>query len=149
MINQLPSPPSGSRWIAAGASLAAVTVLLGAFGAHALPQFIQGSVEDPQKSLQNWETASRYQMYHSIGIAIVGFCFAVYGKRFEFQFAGICFLVGITVFSGMLYTLAVTDIKILGAMVPLGGVAMILGWVALAVGAWRTSNQNVTNPENS
>lgn len=128
---------TGFFWVAIGAIFAGLSVALGAFGAHGLESSLQEFSEDPEKSLQQWETASRYQMYHSIGIILIGVCFAIFGKRFGFQFAGIAFVVGIILFSGSLYGLVLSQVKILGAIVPLGGLAMILGWSAFAMAAIR------------
>ena len=136
---------TGNRWVAIGAILAALSVVLGAFGAHALYPMISENMADPVKSKHNWETASRYHMYHSIGIMLTGICFAVFEKRKEFKIAAVAFVIGITIFSGMLYTLAITDIKILGAIVPVGGLAMIIGWIFLSVGAWRVNSERIEN----
>lgn len=126
-------------WFLVGTLLAAISVILGAFGAHGLENALQDAVEDPQKSVANWTTATRYQMYHSIGIILVAISIATFGKKTEFTVAAICFSVGILLFSGLLYALSLTDIKILGAIVPLGGLSLIIGWVSFAVGAWRIS----------
>lgn len=133
---------AGLFWFAIGSILAALSVVMGAFGAHGLESTIHEVSDDPAKSIGQWETASRYQMYHSIGIILVGICFATFGKRTEFTVAGVAFLFGILVFSGLLYILVLTQVKILGAIVPLGGLAMIFGWTALAVAAIRIQSTN-------
>ena len=131
---------NGIFWLSLGALLAALTVGLGAFGAHGLESAIEGNVEDPAKRLENWETAARYQMYHCIGIILAGFGIALFGKKFSFSFAATCFLLGIILFSGALYVLAGTNFKIHWAVVPLGGLAMIIGWISLAIGFLKSTN---------
>ena len=127
-------------WIVCGALLAALSVALGAFGAHGLkPRLAQDaslSAEAAAKRLETYETAARYQMYHAIGLALVGLLSAGGGNR-SLDAAGWCFLAGILVFSGLCYALALGGPRRLGAIVPFGGVAFIAGWVALALGALR------------
>ena len=121
-------------WMSFGCLLAALTVGLGAFGAHGLEDRITASVEDPEKNMGYWETATRYQMYHCIGIIVVVLGCALSGARRIFDVTGTLFVFGILIFSGFLYAIALTDIKFLGAIVPIGGLAMIVGWVTLAIG---------------
>ena len=123
-----------SIWLAMGTLLAAISVGMGAFGAHGLPSAIEGHVENVEKNLATWETASRYLMYHALGLVIVGMLASVVGPARWLNVVGVLFVVGIVLFSGLLYVLALTDIKILGAIVPLGGLAMIIGWLTLATG---------------
>ena len=125
---------NSNAWLVLGCWLAGLTVVLGAFGAHGLQGALEDAVEDPAKNLKNWETGSRYMMYHSIGIIIAGLGISIFGRKKSFQIAGVLFLKGIILFSGLLYTLALTDIKILGAIVPIGGLSMIIGWIVLGMG---------------
>lgn len=121
-------------WLIIGAMLAALAVGMGAFGAHGLEKFVAGRVENPTHSVEHWVTASRYQMYHSIGILVVAIVVAVFGGRRVFDVANTLFVLGIVLFSGCLYGLALTDLKMLGAIVPFGGLAMIAGWLTFAIG---------------
>jgi uncharacterized membrane protein YgdD (TMEM256/DUF423 family) len=107
------------RW--AGA-MGATGVVLGAFGAHALRQIVL----DPHL-IEVWETAARYQQIHAV--ALLG----VAAHPAQPKWAGRLFVAGIALFSGSLYLLALTDVRWLGAITPLGGLAFIAGWVALAV----------------
>ncbi len=94
--------------------------------------------EEIAKRLANFDTAVRYQMYHALGLVALGLL-AARGPSRWFTAAGWLFLGGVVIFSGLLYGLVFSGPKILGAIVPIGGLAMILGWVALAAGAWRTN----------
>lgn len=134
--------PTGRIWLVLGALSAAVAVALGAFGAHGLPAMIGDSVADPAKNLQTWETAARYQMYHSLALLLIGSVSNQSGRQKFLDRAGILFVLGIGLFSGMLYGLAITDLSSLGAIVPAGGLAWIAGWLTLAIGWWRESNPN-------
>jgi len=110
-----------------GAALAALAVVAGAFGAHAL----RARLSPPD--LATFETAARYQMYHAFALMVVGLL-ADRGSLCA-PHAGWLFLAGIALFSGSLYLLALTDQRWLGAVTPFGGVAFIAGWVLLALQA--------------
>ncbi|MFT5299608.1 MAG: uncharacterized membrane protein YgdD (TMEM256/DUF423 family) [Mariniblastus sp.] len=120
-----------------GGLFAALAVALGAYHAHGLEKILGDKFAfDPElfsKRMGNWGTAASYQMYHSIGLILVGLI-SMFRTSKWLSVAGVCFLVGIVLFSGLLYVLAWTDTRILGAIVPIGGVAMIIGWIALALG---------------
>lgn len=114
-----------------------MAVLLGAFGAHGLPGFLQAqelSATEVSRRLANWETASRYLMYHALALLAVGLL-AEHRRRLSLTLAGSAMLLGTLIFSGCLYVLVLSGIKILGAIVPFGGVLMIVGWALLAYGA--------------
>ncbi|MEL7500131.1 MAG: DUF423 domain-containing protein [Planctomycetota bacterium] len=127
-----------SYWVTVGAVMAAIGVAMGAFGAHGLQSFIDRIAEtDPElaaRRLDNWKTAAMYQMLHSIGLVLIGIA-ASRDKNVWFTIAGWTMTIGILVFSGLLYLLVLTEVRILGAIVPIGGVSMIVSWLALAVGA--------------
>ena len=123
-----------------GAALGALGVVLGAFGAHALADKIPTwypDVAEQQRRLENWETAVRYQMYHALALLAVGLL-AGRSPGAALNVAGGAFTLGVLVFSGCLYLLVLTNVRVLGAIVPIGGVAMIVGWVALAIAAFRS-----------
>ena len=105
--------------VALGSINGAIAVVAGAFAAHGLRDHI-----DP-KALEVFETAARYQMYHALAMILTG----VAGARV----AGFLFQIGIVLFSGSLYALALTDVKALGIVTPFGGLAFIAGWVGLAL----------------
>ena len=115
-----------NKLLAAGAINAAFAVAAGAFAAHGLRDRIA------QRSLEIFETGARYHMYHALAMVLCA-VIATTGART----AGWIFQAGIAVFSGSLYALAVTDVKVLGAITPLGGVAFLAGWVWLAVDTYR------------
>ncbi len=109
--------------------LGALTVIIGAFGAHGLKQLADA------ESIASFETGVRYQMYHVIVLLVVGFIpyMTENGKKWVFRF----FLMGIVLFSGSIYLLALRDVlpvpsKVLGPITPLGGLAFIAGWLRLA-----------------
>jgi uncharacterized membrane protein YgdD (TMEM256/DUF423 family) len=120
---------TGSVWVVIGSLLAGLGVGMGAFGAHGLKDTLQ-----THQTTAVYETAAQYQMYHSLAILAVGLL-AHGGARSNL--AGWCFVVGILLFSGSLYILAMTGIKWLGAITPFGGVAFLIGWGALAWTALR------------
>lgn len=133
---------SPSRWIAVGAILGALGVALGAYGAHGLEKQLASwgyASEDLAKRLANHETAVRYQMWHALAIVLVGV--ALMGRSTVWwQAAAWALLIGVLIFSGPLYALVVTgpNWRWLGAVVPIGGLSLIVGWVLLAVGALRS-----------
>ncbi|WP_347156954.1 DUF423 domain-containing protein [Pontibacter chitinilyticus] len=105
--------------------LGALSVVFGAFGAHALGPLLKASGR-----LDTYETAVKYQMYHTLALLAVGLLlFRV--EQPALQVAAWCFFLGILIFSGSLYTLCMTGITWLGAITPIGGALMIVGWGAL------------------
>jgi uncharacterized membrane protein YgdD (TMEM256/DUF423 family) len=126
-----------SRWIlVVGAGFAMLAVMIGAFAAHGLKPVLDAY------HLGIFETAVRYQMYHAIALLIVGVISII--PQFPMRWlklAAFGFILGIALFSGSLYLLALSGIKWLGAITPLGGVAFIFGWMALIVAALKYSPQ--------
>lgn len=122
---------SARALVVAGALLGLLGVAAGAFGAHAL----EGRL-DPD-ALSIFETGARYHMYHALALAALG-ALAARAPDPLWGTAGWLFLLGVVVFSGSLYALALTGIRWLGAITPLGGVALLAGWGATAVSAWRS-----------
>ena len=112
-----------------GAVNAAMSVAAGAFGAHGLKTILSADM------LAVFETASRYQMYHGLGLVAAGLLGTRAGARGP-AMAGWCFVTGIVLFSGSLYVLALSGARWLGAVTPLGGAAFLAGWIALAWSAW-------------
>lgn len=119
-----------SGWLVTGSLLAGLGVVLGAFGAHGL----KGRVEPDL--LVIFETGVRYQMYHALAMLAVGLA----ADRWPSTLIGLSgwlFLAGIVIFSGSLYLMTFTGMRWLGAITPIGGLALILGWALLAAGLAR------------
>ena len=119
-------------WIVLGAVFAALAVAAGAFGAHALEAAMESAEAGP-KRLAAWNTAAQYQFLSALGLIALGLMQTTKTKS---QFAaGVFMVIGILVFSGVLYIYSLTYIKILGAIVPIGGGSMLIAWVYFAVAA--------------
>jgi uncharacterized membrane protein YgdD (TMEM256/DUF423 family) len=112
-----------------GGLLAALAVGLGAIGAHALKSQLT-----PER-LETFHTAVQYQMYHAIGLVLVGLLNLYHRSRW-FDLSGWAMLLGIILFSGFIYAWLATGRRFLVYPVPVGGVAFILGWVLFVVGAF-------------
>jgi len=136
----------GSKWIRIGAIFAAIGVACGALGAHALKTHLTSeptfSIETTQTIIDNWSTAVLYLLIHSIAIILTGLV-AVNVCSKLLTYAGSFFSAGIIGFSGGLLTynttLVISGTKILPiviAVVPLGGICLILGWCCLAASLW-------------
>ncbi len=118
---------SGARFfLTAGALSAALAVMLGAFGAHAL----RGRL--PADLLAIYRTASQYHVYHALGLLAVGLLTLHLPTSGALRWSGWLMLLGTVLFSGSLYVLAVTGQRWLGAITPLGGTAWIAAWLLLA-----------------
>ena len=113
-----------------GALSAFLAVAAGAFGAHALRPRLSPDL------LAIFETGARYQMYHALALLFVAWIASRWPGT-ALLIAGWCFASGTVLFCGSLYTLALTGMRWLGAIAPLGGIAFLLGWLSLAWGAWK------------
>lgn len=122
------------RWLVVAAVAGFLGVALGAFGAHGLDTMLK-DVENRDRLMENFETGARYHMYHAL--ALIGVALAAGSSRRAVSIAGWSFVVGILVFSGSLYVLALTGQRWLGMITPIGGVAFLVGWAALAAACWR------------
>ena len=123
-------------FIIAGAVNAFIAVAFGAFGAHALKEKLS------EKYLAIWETAVQYQMYHAIGLIVIGILMStnIIGNVAQLSWAGYFMLAGIVIFSGSLYVLSLSGIGILGAITPIGGVAFLAAWVLIIVAVVKHTN---------
>jgi uncharacterized membrane protein YgdD (TMEM256/DUF423 family) len=116
--------------------LAALTVALGAFGAHTLKNYVSNT------ALATFETGVRYQFYHVFALLVTGILFKDFPVRTT-KLAGWLFIMGIFLFSGSLYMLAVLQATVqpgfrwIGAITPLGGVCFIAGWLLLLASCFR------------
>jgi uncharacterized membrane protein YgdD (TMEM256/DUF423 family) len=117
-------------FFAVGALSALLAVAAGAFGAHALRERLTADM------LAVFEVGARYHMYHALGLLAAAWAVSRWPGSLATA-AGWLFVAGTVVFSGSLYLLALTGQRWLGAVTPLGGLAFILGWAALAWAALR------------
>ncbi|WP_107924442.1 DUF423 domain-containing protein [Lysinibacillus parviboronicapiens] len=119
------------RFIVTGALHGFLAVSFGAFGAHALKDIL----DDYGQGI--WETAVQYQMFHATGLLVIGLLMStkLLGEIKKLNVAGIFFNLGIVFFSGSLYVLALSGIKVLGAITPIGGVLFLAGWVLIILTA--------------
>ena len=115
-------------FISLGGFLAALAVGLGAIGAHAL------KTQLTPEQIETFQMAVHYQMIHAIGLVLVGLL-SLYQRSRLFDIAGWAMLVGIILFSGFLFAWLATGRKFFVYPVPVGGIAFIIGWLALTVGA--------------
>lgn len=112
-------------FIAWGSVLMALSVAIGAFGAHMLEGVITAD------ELATYETGVQYHMIHGIAVLIAGILAGALGESRKLFWAGTLFIAGVIIFSGSLYVLSVSGIKWLGAITPIGGVSFIAGWIML------------------
>lgn len=115
----------------AGVSFALFAVVLGAFGAHALKQVLD------DYHLAVFETAVKYQMYHGLGLVIIGLLSAKSQSKY-FEYSMYLMSLGIIFFSGSLYLLAIFDLKFLGIVTPVGGVFFIMAWLSCFLGVLKS-----------
>nr|WP_110986151.1 DUF423 domain-containing protein [Acaryochloris thomasi] len=120
-------------FLALGAVFGGLSVAAGAFASHAL----KGKFSD--RMLEVFETGTRYQMYHALALILVALLLsrATEGQSWLVA-SGTSMTLGVLLFSGSLYALSFTGIKILGAITPLGGVAFLVGWGCLAIASLKT-----------
>jgi uncharacterized membrane protein YgdD (TMEM256/DUF423 family) len=115
----------------AGAIIGGLAVAIGAFGAHALKQFlIEAGRED------TFQLAVRYQFYHALALLATGLTMTQSSGK-ALRYSSLSFVLGVIIFSGSLYGLCFTGVRMLGAITPLGGVFFILGWALLAIGVYK------------
>jgi uncharacterized membrane protein YgdD (TMEM256/DUF423 family) len=126
------------RFFALGAVNALIAVAAGAFGAHALKARLDAD------RLAVWETAARYHAYHALGLLAVAWLVersaAAADRAGALKLAtmsGFAMTVGIVIFCGSLYALALTGVRGLGAITPIGGLAFMVAWALAALAAWR------------
>lgn len=111
-----------------GALFAFLAVIAGAFGAHGLQSLLD------EGALKVWQTGVTYHLAHALALVMLGLFETQW--RAQAKIPRIAFTIGILLFSGSLYALALTGHKILGAITPFGGVAFLIGWLAFAREGW-------------
>ena len=109
----------------------ALGVVLGAFGAHALRGSIVPSL------IETFQTAVQYQLIHALALLLVSLTMGWLGQSLSLEISAYAFMAGIILFSGSLYGLVLTEMKWLGPVTPLGGLCLIVGWLALLIGGFR------------
>ncbi|OLT59608.1 DUF423 domain-containing protein [Moorena bouillonii] len=118
-------------FLAIASILGGLSVAAGAFASHALKEKLT------ERALEIFQTGARYQMYHALALILVALLLSrAEVAQTPLTVAGSAFIAGIAIFSGSLYALSLTGIKWLGAIAPLGGAALILGWGCLAIAAF-------------
>ncbi|HEY7956363.1 MAG TPA: DUF423 domain-containing protein [Polyangia bacterium] len=113
-----------------GALSGFLSVAAGAFGAHALKERLSPEL------LSVWHTGATYQMFHALALVAVGILIAR-APQVALSWSGWLFVAGTVLFSGSLYALALSGVRVLGAVTPLGGLCFLAGWANLAWAAWR------------
>lgn len=116
-------------FLLAGSLSGALSVMIGAFGAHALKAKLSAI-----NKLDVYETAVKYQFYHSLAMLLLGVLLFHIHHTKAFTWSGYCFLAGILIFSGSLYILCLTNTSWWGAITPIGGLFLIAGWILLFLG---------------
>jgi uncharacterized membrane protein YgdD (TMEM256/DUF423 family) len=111
-------------WFGLGAALALLGVITGAFAAHGLEQRLSSD------DLDTWQTGARYHLIHALGLIAVAYAAERWGGALTTA-AGWLILAGIVLFSGSLYLLSVTGVRVLGLVAPIGGMCFLLGWACL------------------
>lgn len=131
MYTQTDLNPAARRMLTLAALAGAVAVMTGAFGAHALKARLTPDL------LVVWQTAVQYHFWHALALGLIGMLTLHRPDSRALRTAGWLMMLGLLLFSGSLYALALTGVRGLGAVTPLGGLAFIGGWLALAWAVWR------------
>jgi uncharacterized membrane protein YgdD (TMEM256/DUF423 family) len=118
-----------NKYVKIGAFAAMLSVVFGAFGAHLLKDRLTPD------ELAIYQTGVQYQMFHAIGILLIALLIDRLPSQKLASWAARLLIIGILLFSGSLYVLALSGVKVLGAITPLGGVAFIAGWICMALSA--------------
>ena len=124
--------PAAKLFLILGSAGALLAVALGAFGAHGLKKMLSTEL------LEIYQTGVQYHFYHALGLLAVGVLALQWPASALLRWSGWLMLAGIVVFSGSLYILAISGMRWLGAITPLGGTAFIIAWLLLLIAVWRT-----------
>ena len=139
------SPSLTNSWSTIGAVLVCIAIGMGAWAAHGLEKAIASkyagitkevagqTVPAVTKYVGDFKTAADYQMSQGLGLVLLGLLISLRPSR-VLRAAGVCLLLGTLLFSGSLYVLVLTGITKLGAITPIGGLLLMIGWVLIAVG---------------
>jgi len=118
-----------NKYVKIGALTAMLSVAFGAFGAHMLEDKLSADAIDV------YDTAVQYHMFHAVGLLLIALLIERLPNPKLAIWAARLLLIGIVLFSGSLYALALSDVKVLGAITPIGGVCFIAGWICVALAA--------------
>ena len=113
-----------------GSAAALLAVAAGALGGHLLKERLDAAL------LEIFEVGARYHMYHALALLATAWACNRWPSPWSTA-AGCCFIVGLLLFCGSLYALSLTDVRTLGAITPLGGLAFMAGWLCLGLGGWK------------
>ncbi len=119
------------QWMMIGCLSAFFAVVLGAFGGHVLKETLS------EKAFSIYLVAVQYHMYHALALIGLG-AWAMQTGGNSSYYSGCAFTFGIMAFSGSLYALAITDLKFLGIITPIGGLSFLFGWASFAYAVWRS-----------
>jgi uncharacterized membrane protein YgdD (TMEM256/DUF423 family) len=111
-----------------------LAIVIGTFGAHSLENIL---VENNR--VETFETALQYHFYHTLALLFISVLFQ-YKSNSYLKWVVYLFVIGIVIFSGSLYVLALTNITLLGAITPFGGLSFIAGWIVLFLSAKEKNN---------
>lgn len=126
-----------SVFVMTGTFLAGLAVILGAFGAHGLKKIV------PPETVTTFQTGVQYQMYHALAMIFVGMLFEKTDSGIM-KWAGICFIIGIILFSGSLYLITLLKAKNtvglsgIGIITPFGGLFFVAGWLMMFIAVWKS-----------
>lgn len=123
---------SAKLLLAVGGANAAMVVILGAFGAHALKARLTPEM------LAVYHTAIQYHLFHTLGLLVIGLLLLWFPASVYLKWAAWLMLAGILLFSGSLYLLSISGVRWLGAITPLGGVAFIIAWLLFCLGVLKS-----------
>lgn len=115
-------------FIQSGAILAGLSIALGAFGAHAFKTFLATT-----NRIETFETAARYQMYGALALILTGILMGNFPNKL-LRWAGNSFLFGTIIFTGSLYLICATGVTMWGAVAPIGGAGLMIGWILFISG---------------
>ncbi len=120
---------NSKRFAAIAAFLGGLAVVLGAFGAHAIGNKVSA------KDLDTWKTGAHYQLVHAVALLAL----SLYDRVGKYRIVCWLWLAGILIFAGSLYVLVLSQVRMMGAITPLGGLCLIIGWIMLGVQLLRSN----------
>ena len=118
---------NSNRFAAIGAFLGGLAVMLGAFGAHAIKDRVSAA------DLEIWKTGAHYHLIHAVALLAL----AVNDKKGSYRVVCWLWIAGIAIFGGSLYALVLSQVRVFGAITPIGGLCLIIGWLMLGIKLWK------------